>query len=91
MQRVKHFGARRIAAELSRKGIDRAIIAHLEEMDEADPCAEITALLQGKYAGKCGDEKGKQRTINALLRLGYNYSDIRSALFELDAPSSSNE
>ncbi|MBQ6381532.1 MAG: regulatory protein RecX [Clostridia bacterium] len=91
LQRVRHFGKKRIAAELARKGIDRAIIAQLEQSDEADPCAEIAALLEGKFAGKFGDEKGKQRTINALLRLGYSYSDIRSAISEHDITSCSNE
>ncbi|MBE6818844.1 MAG: regulatory protein RecX [Ruminococcaceae bacterium] len=87
LQRVKHFGKKRIAAELARKGIDRSIIAQLLENDEADPQAEIVALLEGKFAGRFGDEKGKQRTINALLRLGYNYSDIRSALYSCDVLS----
>ncbi|MBR0413956.1 MAG: regulatory protein RecX [Clostridia bacterium] len=87
LQRTKHFGKKRIAAELSRKGIDRALIAQLLESDEADPQAEIIALLEGKFAGRFGDEKGKQRTVNALLRLGYNYSDIRSAFYSCDEAS----
>ena len=41
---------------------------------------EIKALLAGKFAAKLGDEKARQRTFNALVRLGYGYSDIREAM-----------
>ena len=30
------------------------------------------------------DEKGRRRTFNALTRLGYGYSDIRSAMRSVD-------
>lgn len=80
LQRVKHFGKRRIAAELARKGIGKDIIASLEQEDESEPVEEIKALLAGKFAAKLGDEKGRQRTFNALVRLGYGYSDIREAM-----------
>ena len=82
LQRVKHFGKRRIAAELYRKGIDKEIVAVLEMEDESDPREEIRALLEGKFANKLADEKAKQRTVNALMRLGYHYSDIRSVMEE---------
>ena len=80
LQRVKHFGKRRIATELARKGIGKDIIASLEQEDESEPVEEIKALLAGKFAAKLGDEKGRQRTFNALVRLGYGYSDIREAM-----------
>ena len=85
LQRVKHFGAQHIAAELAKKGIDRFVIAALTAADESDPREEIRALLEGKFAGKCADEKAKRRTVNALLRLGYSYSDVKSAMCDLCA------
>ena len=80
LQRVKHFGTKRITMELSKKGIDKAIVDALLREDESDPRAEIAALLEGKFAAKCGDEKGQRRTINALLRMGYGYTDIRAEM-----------
>ncbi|MBQ3431949.1 MAG: RecX family transcriptional regulator [Clostridia bacterium] len=87
LQRVKHFGAKRIEMELNKKGIDRTIIAALREADESEPQEEIRALLEGRFASKLYDEKAKQRTVNALLRLGYRYSDIRNALYSCDIES----
>ena len=80
LQRVKHFGTKRIAMELGKKGIDTAIITALLQEDESDPRAEIAALLEGKFASKCSDEKGQRRTINTLLRMGYSYRDIRAEM-----------
>ena len=82
LQRVKHFGKRRIATELYKKGIDREIITLLEAENETDPQVEIRALLEGKFASKLYDEKARRRTFNALLRLGYNYSDIHPVMEE---------
>ena len=82
LQRVKHFGKRRIATELYKKGIDKDIVAMLEMENESDPQAEIRALLEGKFSSKLYDEKARRRTFNALLRLGYNYSDIRPVMEE---------
>ena len=82
LQRVKHFGNRRIATELYKKGIDKEIITLLEAENEIDPQAEIRALLEGKFASKLYDEKARRRTFNALLRLGYNYSDIHPVMEE---------
>ena len=82
LQRVKHFGKRRIAAELYKKGIDKEIITLLETENETDPQVEIRALLEGKFASKLYDEKARRRTFNALLRLGYNYSDIHPVMEE---------
>ena len=82
LQRVKHFGAKRITVELSKKGIDKMLISHLLQEDESDSIEEIKKLLAGRFASKLSDEASKRRTVNALLRLGYTYSDIRRAMSE---------
>ena len=84
LKRVKHFGKKRIAMELSKKGIDSGIIYALQQEDDTDPSAEIRALLEGKFASKLADEKARQRTFAALVRLGYAYSDIKSAMSEYE-------
>lgn len=76
----KHFGKKRISLELAKKGVDRGIIASLCEADESSPSEEIEELLSSKFARNLADEKGRKRTFNALVRMGYNYSDIRNAM-----------
>ena len=76
----KHFGKKRIELEMSKKGIDKAIVYSLCEADSSSPTEEIEALLSSKYARNLSDEKGKKRTFNALVRMGYNYSDIKTAM-----------
>lgn len=82
--RRKKCAPRRILQELIQKGVDRETAeTAVEGLDfSADVC--IIELLQTKFAGKFGDEKGLRRTIAALQRLGYGYGDIRSALRQIE-------
>ncbi len=81
--RLKNYGRRRIEQELSRKGVSRDIIsAVLEEFTfDSDRLSDI---IKRKYFSKMTDEKGRQRAVNALMRLGYSYGEIRDALKEID-------
>lgn len=76
----KHFGKKRISLEMSKKGIDKAIIYNLCEADNSSPAEEIESLLSTKFSRNLSDEKGKKRTFNALVRMGYNYGDIKTAM-----------
>lgn len=82
LQRVKHYGKKRIEQELFRKGVDRAVIAEtLEEMTfDAD---DLVSLIERKYAGRLGTEKGVSQTVAALQRRGYGYREIKDALEQL--------
>ncbi|MBR2315402.1 MAG: regulatory protein RecX [Clostridia bacterium] len=76
----KNMGKRRIAQELYLKGISRDIIESvMDEIDE-NPVEDIIEIINRKYRRYLGDEKGCNRTVNALIRLGYGYSDIKTAL-----------
>lgn len=80
--RLKSYGKRRIEQELFRKGIDRDIIK--ETLDECEfPAETITQLIERKYLKYLSDEKGVNKTVNALLRLGYSYSEIRDAIKDI--------
>ncbi|MCH5171152.1 MAG: regulatory protein RecX [Oscillospiraceae bacterium] len=76
----KHYGEKRILQELSVRGIDRDTARNAVLALDKDEINSIVLLLEGKFKGKMNDEKGKQRTVAALLRYGYSYSDIKSAL-----------
>ena len=78
---LKGYGRRRIKDELFRKGISREIAD--EVLIEAEfPDNRLKEIINKKYFRYLDNEKGIQKTINALLRLGYSYGEIRDALRE---------
>lgn len=76
----KNYSVKRIKQELSFRGIDREIVENTVDLLDNDPETRIILLIKKKYLNKIGDEKGRKRTVDALLRLGYSYSQIKSAL-----------
>lgn len=76
----KNYSIKRIKQELAFRGIGREIIENTIDLLDNDPVSRIIILIKKKYINKIGDEKGRKRTVDALLRLGYSYSDIKSAL-----------
>lgn len=76
---LKKYGRKRIVQELMRKGVERDIIeAALEETEIPDDA--LREIIDRKYKRFLDTEKGVQKTVNALLRLGYSYGEIRDAL-----------
>lgn len=82
--RLKGFGKRRVSQELFKKGVERQIIDEvLEEVEfESDT---LLNLIERKYSKYLDSQKGVAKTINALLRMGYSYSEIKSALQSYEA------
>lgn len=80
----KKFGASRIRQELHLKGIDREIADNVINNLDIDCTSSIIDVIEKKYSGCLNDEKGRRRMIAGLTRLGYSYSDIKSALAEFD-------
>ena len=78
--RTKHMSRSGIKSELLRKGIGAEIIQDVLERLEIDPAKEIEALIEKKYHRYLTDEKGLRKTVAALQRLGYSWSDIKSAI-----------
>ena len=76
----KNYSIKRIKQELCFHGISRDIIENTIDLLDNDPVPRIIILIKKKYINKINDEKGRKRTVDALLRLGYSYSDIKSAL-----------
>lgn len=90
LQTLKKYGKRRIEQELYRKGIDRDIIREVLDETEFDE-SELVMLIERKYARYLSDEKGINKTVNALLRLGYSYGEIRDALRTINENSELDE
>lgn len=79
---TKHFGVSRVRNELYVKKVSGEVIdTVLSEVRESyNPTESITKLLNTKFYNKLEDEKSVRRTVNTLIRMGYSYSDISSAL-----------
>ncbi len=82
----KKFGLSRIRSELYLKGIDREITEKVLNSLDIDLSQSIIEIIEKKYSDCFSDEKGKRRMIAGLMRLGYNYSDIKTALADYDLP-----
>ena len=81
--RLKGYGKRRVEQELYRKGVDRDIIYSVLEEISFDSDT-LSGIIKRKYIGRMSDEKGRQKAVNVLMRLGYSYGEIRDALKNLD-------
>ena len=82
LQRLKHYGKKRIEQELLRKGVSREIVGDTLEQLSFDEDA-LTALIERKYRRQLDTEKGVQKTVAALQRMGYSFGEIRDALQKL--------
>lgn len=82
--RLKGYSRQRIAQALRQKGIEPDTIEEvLEQFGAGESDARLRELIRKKYARYLGEEKGRQRAVNALLRMGYKYGEIRPALAEV--------
>lgn len=78
----KHLSQRQIEQKLRLKGIDRDLTSETVEELDLDEKEEIRALINKKYIRKLSDEADLRRTIAALQRRGFAYSDIKSVINE---------
>lgn len=77
--RLKGYGKGRVKQELFKKGVSSEITAQV--LDEADFDEDrLAQIIDRKYRRYLCDEKGVKKTVNALLRMGYSYGEIRNAL-----------
>lgn len=81
---TKKFDIRRISTELKLKGIDREIIENVTKTLDNEPITRIIEMLSTKYANGFKDEKTKKRFVAKLQRMGYSWSDIKSAFSEYE-------
>ena len=87
----KKYGISRIRQELLLKGIDRELIDNAVNSLDTDYSENIINIIEKKYSGCLNDDKGKRRMIAGLMRLGYTYSDIKSALAQYDLPEENKD
>ena len=79
----KHWGYRRASEELYKRGIDRCTAE--EALSDYDDSEALRYQLSHKYARRdLTDPKERQKVTAGLVRLGFSFDDIRSALREFE-------
>ncbi|MCL2698279.1 MAG: recombination regulator RecX [Oscillospiraceae bacterium] len=77
----KHYGVRRARWEMKQKGLSEDIIeTALEAYNNDEIVGIITGIIERKYADFLDDRPGVKKTVDALMRRGYDYSDIKTAV-----------
>ena len=76
----KGYGMMRARQELTRRGIDRDLAEQVLSSVETDPEEQLVCLLQKKYSPLPTDRKGVEKIMAAMVRRGYEFSQVRSAL-----------
>lgn len=79
---LKHLSQKQISVRLRQKGIDRDLSEEAVEELQLDEKDEIRALINKKYFHKLVDDGDLRRTVAALQRRGFSYSDIKSVIGE---------
>ncbi len=81
---LKKLSPRGALYKLMEKGIERELAEEVLGEFDADPVEQLVELIERKYADKLDDEKLRRRTIAALQRLGYSWSDISAAISQFE-------
>ena len=80
MFNYKNYGKNRVENELFRRGVERDVIDKALAEFEIDNEEKIREIIKRKYYPVSEDKKEISKIINALMRQGYSYSDIKNAL-----------
>ena len=79
---IKRLSQRGVRQKLSEKGVDRDLIDEVLSELDVDERDQLREIINKKYSRSLNDEKDRRRAVNALSRMGYSYSDIKSVMAE---------
>ena len=81
---VKKYGVKRAINDLLLKGFDREEIEETIEEMEYDEYSTVCEIIEHRYAEDLPDSdiKERQKILAALMRRGFSYDDIKSAMSE---------
>lgn len=77
---VKGFGYYRCVREMRLKGLDNEFIEEALAPYRENTVERLKELVEEKYAHKIRDKKSLDKVKNALVRLGYSFSQVKEAL-----------
>lgn len=82
--RGKKYGLYRAKSEMKRKGVDEVIAEEaLSEYEKEDYSEQLVSLIEKKYSDRIQDRDDRRRTVSALVRRGYGFSEIKEAVLEV--------
>lgn len=79
---VKRWGRRRAEQEMRRRELDRNDIETALDECDVDPIEQLKAIIDRKYSHRLDDFKERQKVSAALMRLGFGFSEINTAVRE---------
>ena len=81
---VKKYGVKRAVNDLLIKGFDREEIEETIEEMEYDEYSTVCEIIEHRYADELpeSDIKERQKIVATLMRRGFSYDDIKSAIAE---------
>ncbi len=77
---VKKYGFYRASNEMYRKGLDRELVNEVLAAYEEDTAERICEIIRKKYSGYLDDRDKVRKMKNALVRQGYSFEDINTAV-----------
>lgn len=80
----KNYSDNRVRQELYKKGISRDIIYDIINNSEVDSVETIVTLIHKKYYSRFSDDNGREKVIAALMRKGFSYGDVKSAIYRIE-------
>ena len=81
---VKNYSDSHVKQELFKRGISRDIVNEIVDSAENDSVQSVITIINKKYLNKLNIEGGREKVIAAMMRKGFSYSDIKSALDEIE-------
>lgn len=76
----KKYGVQRVKSILYEKGLDKETADDAVERFEPDPVDILTELLKGERAVYSDDPQLLKKAVDRLMRRGFRYADIRTAI-----------
>lgn len=76
----KGIAPKRAPYLMAAKGVDLQLAKEVVQSREDDPRVQIAEIIERKYLPKIRDPKGAERTVAALQRKGFSWSDIRAVM-----------
>lgn len=83
VSRQRKYAPDQIVRGLISKGIERELAQDVVEELEIDEKPQLKSMIRQKYHKNLSDPMGIRRTCTAMMRKGYQYSDIRRAIDEI--------
>lgn len=81
---TKNYSENHVRQELYKRGINQDIINDVLSENEIDAADSVIRIINKSYISKLKTDGGREKVIAALMRKGFNYSDIKTAFYRME-------